>query len=62
LEANNKINSNHLENHEITGIYRAKMVDWMVEVLSAFKCVDQTTFLAINLMDRYFDALNKGSN
>ncbi len=34
------------------------MVDWMVEVLTAFKCSDQTFFLAVNLMDRYFDALS----
>jgi hypothetical protein len=45
--------------HEITGVYRAKMVDWMIEVFSAFQCADQTTFLAISLMDRYFNALNK---
>ena len=30
------------------------MVDWMVEVLTTFKNSDQTFFLAINLMDRYF--------
>lgn len=48
-----------MENHKINGIYRAKMVDWMVEVMTAFKCADQTFFLAVNIMDRYFDALNK---
>ena len=36
------------------------MVDWMVEVLTAFKCSNQTFFLAINLMDRYFNSLNSG--
>jgi hypothetical protein len=30
------------------------MVDWMVEVLTTFKNSDQTFFLAINLLDRYF--------
>jgi len=30
------------------------MVDWMVEVLSTFKCSDQTFFLAIDIMDRFF--------
>jgi hypothetical protein len=30
------------------------MVDWMVEVLTTFKTSDQTFFLAINLMDRFF--------
>lgn len=29
-----------LQGHEITGVYRAKMVDWMVEVMTAFKCAD----------------------
>jgi hypothetical protein len=34
----NGISTTHLNNHKITGIYRAKMIDWMVEVLTAFKC------------------------
>ena len=45
--------------HQISGVYRAKMVDWMVEVLTAFKCSDATFFVAVNLMDRYFDAMNR---
>ena len=32
------------------------MVDWMIEVLTNFKCDDQTFFVAINLLDRYFKA------
>ncbi len=43
-----------LGKHGITADYRAKMVDWMVEVLTTFKCTDQTFFLAVALMDRYF--------
>lgn len=35
------------------------MVDWMVEVLTTFKCSDQTFFLAVNLMDRYFKMSTK---
>ena len=35
------------------------MVDWMVEVLTAFKCADQTFFLAVSLMDRFFDRVTK---
>ena len=35
------------------------MVDWMVEVLTTFKTSDQTFFLAINIMDRYFKATDK---
>jgi hypothetical protein len=43
-----------LVRHDITGGLRARMVDWMIEVLSNFKCDDQTFFLATALMDRYF--------
>jgi hypothetical protein len=35
------------------------MVDWMVEVLTNFKCADQTFFLAVSLLDRYFNATPK---
>ena len=58
----NGVSGDHLSNHKVTGVYRAKMVDWMIEVLSAFKLSDQTFFLAVNIMDRYFEALNKGSD
>ena len=30
------------------------MIDWKIEVLTNFKCDDQTFFLAVNLMDRFF--------
>jgi hypothetical protein len=30
------------------------MVDWMIEVLTNFKCDDQSFFIAVSLMDRYF--------
>ena len=60
LQEFNRIEGNHMSNHKVNGVYRAKMVDWMVEVLMAFKCSNQTMFLAINIMDRYFAALNSG--
>eukprot|EP00357_Protocruzia_adherens_P000031 CAMPEP_0115021702 /NCGR_PEP_ID=MMETSP0216-20121206/31065_1 /TAXON_ID=223996 /ORGANISM="Protocruzia adherens, Strain Boccale" /LENGTH=313 /DNA_ID=CAMNT_0002394151 /DNA_START=545 /DNA_END=1483 /DNA_ORIENTATION=- len=44
---------NCLDNHEITAGLRAKMVDWMIEVLTSFKCSEETFFLAVNIMDRY---------
>jgi hypothetical protein len=59
LSITNSLSQNHLNPHKITGVYRAKMVDWMVEVLTAFKCADQTFFLAVSLMDRYFDIIGK---
>ena len=43
-----------LSRHKITPALRARMVDWMIEVLTNFRCDDQTFFLAINLLDRYF--------
>ena len=41
--------TNCLGNHKITASLRARMTDWMIEVLTNFKCDDQTYFLAINL-------------
>ena len=35
------------------------MIDWMIEVLSNFKCDDQTFFLSISLMDRFFKNTNE---
>ena len=35
------------------------MVDWMIEVLTNFKCDDLTFFLAVSLMDRYFKGCQK---
>jgi hypothetical protein len=43
-----------LNRHKVTPALRARMVDWMIEVLTNFKCDDQTFFLAVSLMDRYF--------
>ena len=30
------------------------MIDWMVEVLQAYKMCDQSFFLAVNILDRFF--------
>lgn len=35
------------------------MVDWMGEVLYTFKASDQTFFLAVNILDRYFKNTEK---
>lgn len=43
-----------LSRHKITPTLRARMVDWMIEVLTNFRCDDQTFFIAISIMDRYF--------
>ena len=43
-----------LARHKVTANLRARMVDWMIEVLTNFRCDDQTFFLSVSLMDRYF--------
>lgn len=56
IEKETQLKASHLKNHEIKATFRARMVDWMVEVLNiAFSniCGDQTLFLAVSLMDRY---------
>ena len=45
---------NCLKNHAITPLLRAKMVNWMIEVLNTFECEDHTFFVAIMLMDMYY--------
>lgn len=35
------------------------MVDWMLEVLTTFKNSDQTFFLAVGLMDRFYKQTEK---
>ena len=35
------------------------MVDWMIEVLCSYKCKNQSFFLAIQYMDRYFKLTQK---
>jgi hypothetical protein len=51
--------SQMLEGHEINATLRARMVDWMIEVLTNFKCDDLTFFLAVSMMDRFFEHLRR---
>ena len=30
------------------------MIDWMIEVLNNYKCEDETFFIAVGIMDRFF--------
>jgi hypothetical protein len=46
-----------LEGHTITKEYRTKMVDWMIEVTTSFKCSDRTWFLAVAIFDKYLSAM-----
>lgn len=42
-----------LARHNIDSLTRTKMVDWMIEVLSAYPSDPQTVFLAVHIMDSY---------
>lgn len=48
-----------LEQHKITERMRTRMIDWMIEVLTNYKCDDNSFFLAVNTMDRYFKAMEQ---
>ena len=43
-----------LSNHKIDGVLRARMLDWMVEVMSSYHFQNKTYFAGIEIMDRYF--------
>jgi len=42
-----------LDTHNISKEYRTKMVDWMVEVTTSFKCTTRTYFLACAIFDTF---------
>ncbi len=44
---------NPLQNHNIDTELRAKMIDWMIEVLSSFGMTQGTWFLAVAIFDKY---------
>jgi len=45
--------SNPLEGHDVTKEYRTKMMDWMIEVCTSFKCSDRSYFLSSRIFDKY---------
>jgi predicted nuclease with TOPRIM domain len=46
MESRNNV-TDFLSQHKVSADYRAKMVDWIVEVLTTFKCSDQSFFKTI---------------
>jgi hypothetical protein len=48
-----------LQRHNMKEIHRARMVDWMLEVLFTFECRELTFFISVSLMDRYFMKIPK---
>ena len=49
----------HLTRHGITEVARARMVDWMFEVIYAFKMSEQTFFLSVQYMDRFISQVKR---
>ena len=54
-----KYNSSFLSKKLISEKIYLKMIDWMIEVLSAFHCSDETFFLSVHLMNSF---INKETN
>lgn len=55
LKQNKSINHfGFLSRHDVTCLFRAKMVDWMIEVMTSYKCSDRSLFKAIEVMDKYY--------
>ncbi len=42
-----------MKRHEVSVKLRARMIDWMIEVLSSFKCQQNTFFISIDIMDKF---------
>ncbi|OMJ70999.1 hypothetical protein SteCoe_30900 [Stentor coeruleus] len=55
LKAKEKVSliQNALNKHEINESLRAKMVDWMIEVITKFELSIKTFFLSVKIMDKY---------
>ena len=52
----------HLSRHGITEVGRARMADWLYEVLRTFKMSEQTFFLSVQFMDRYIALTSRTLN
>ena len=48
-----------LANHKIDGTLRARMLDWMVEVMSSYNFGHKTYFAGVEIMDRYFESTDE---
>jgi len=50
---------NYMERHKLTPKARERMVDWMVEVFSVYKCGPSTFELAVHIMDCFISKSKK---
>jgi len=59
LDSNSKALATHLTRHGITEVARARMIDWIYEVLMAYKMSEQTFFFAVQYLDRYLASVQR---
>ena len=59
LSKNNKFENKDFKKLLSKLIRDTRMVDWMIEVLSNYKCDESTFFESVNIMDRYFKECEK---
>ncbi len=55
LESRAAVSAAIVDAHGITAPLRAKMVDWMIEVVCKAECNSQTLFLAVGVLDRFLE-------
>jgi glycogen debranching enzyme len=60
LELENKAKQhNHMKKLKLNISDRADMVNWMVEVISTFRCKAETFFRAVSIMDQFYARTKK---
>ena len=59
LKEKKSIIKNSLKSHQIDENFRAKMVDWMIEVISKFELSIKTFFLAVRIMDKFLEIVSR---
>ena len=54
LHSQEEAKGRFLSKHKIDGTLRARMLDWMVEVMCSYSFQHKTYFAGVEIMDRYF--------
>ena len=58
VETKWNLNPNYMvQQNEINESIRSNLIDWLIEVHNAFKLLPETLFLTVNMIDRYFSAV-----
>lgn len=59
LKSPKNFRENYFPNQNLSEEIRARMVDWMVEVLSSFNCSQNTFFVSLDILDAYLTKTQK---